>query len=107
MKFLALFALVFSTNCLAAELNCSISENGTQIEKVQVTSTVGEKTKVTAVADATVYVTERKDQLYTIEAFLPSYEMRIYGEGNLRSKADRVTASLWNRDVILDFSCSL
>jgi hypothetical protein len=98
----------FAYSVLAQDLHCEISYNNQVIFKNKVYVT--EKNKKLSIgksAIATAYVTVSEKNLYTVEAFLPEYEVRIYGQGGLNDESESVTASLWGRESIVDVTCRM
>lgn len=105
--YLSLLALAVSFNVYSAELLCDISVNLDILSQTTVTTELNEKTSIDSVGSVTAYVTEKENNHYIVEAFLADHEIRIYGEGTLRDKSDKVVASAWSRDSIIDIQCTL
>ncbi len=106
-KILAVLISLFSLNAFSAELVCDISVNLDILSESTVTTSLNEKTPIDSVGNVIAYVTEKDKSHYIIEAFLADHEMRIYGEGALRESTDKVVASAWSRDSIVDIECRL
>lgn len=105
--YLSILALFLSFNVYSAELLCDISVNFDILSESTVTTGLNEKTPIDSVGSITAYVTEKENNHYIIEAFLADHELRIYGEGSLREKSDKVVVSSWSRDSIIDIQCTL
>ena len=108
MKKVLISSLVFlfAVSVWSQDLQCEISYNNQVIlkNKVYVTEK-NQKLSIGKSAIATAYVTVSDKNLYTIEAFLPEYEVRIYSQGGLNDDSETVNASLWGRESIVDVTC--
>ncbi|OFZ30035.1 MAG: hypothetical protein A2622_09265 [Bdellovibrionales bacterium RIFCSPHIGHO2_01_FULL_40_29] len=91
----------------AATITCQVKINGALISQKVIHSELDTKSNITQRPELTAHVTEKSKQFFTIEAFLPSYDARIYAEGHLKNTADKVAASLWGRDILVDLECGL
>jgi hypothetical protein len=108
MKKLALLSLmVLSTRLYSAELNCNIQINQDIMSEVQVTTTLDQKAGIDSVNGVVAYVTEKANNHYIVEAYLADYDLRVYGEGSIKDQNDRVVASVWGRDSMVDIECRL
>lgn len=106
MKFAVLFLSLFCASQLwARTLRCDIRINNESVWSDTVKTLLGEKAKMTTVSGVTSYITEKPDDQFIVEAFVSQYEIRIYGQGPLKSASDQVGASLWGRDMMLDILC--
>lgn len=105
--YLSLLALALSFNVYSAELLCDISVNFDILSETTVSTKLNEKMPIDSVGSVSAYVTEKENNHFVIEAFLADHEIRIYGEGALREKSDKVVASSWSRDSIIDIQCIL
>ena len=103
---ITLATLAFSSFASAATLNCHIDINNDPLLQTQVETKTKTKVKTGEVDSVTAYVTEKVDGIYTLEAFLASSETRIYSEGMIKTNGDRLSASVWSRDILLDIECS-
>ncbi len=103
---ISLIFSLFSFSAWSQDLQCEISYNNQVIlkNKVYVTDK-NQKLIIGKSAIATAYLTVSEKNLYTIEAFLPEYEVRIYGQGGLNDESETVTASLWGRESMVDVTC--
>src|SRR4051812_5479747 len=101
-KIIALFAFALSFNLLAADLVCDISVNLDILSETNVSTTLNTKTRIDALEGITAYVTEKEKSHFIVEAYLADYDMRIFGEGTIKDKEDRLIATAWGRDSIVD-----
>jgi len=106
-KILAVLIGLFSINAFSADLICDISVNLDILSESTVTTKLNDKTPIDTVGNIVAYVTEKEKSHFIIEAFLADHEMRIYGEGALRESTDKIVASAWSRDSIIDIECRL
>jgi len=104
---LAILIGLYSINAFSAELICDISVNLDILSESTVATKLNEKTPIDSVGNVIAYVTEKEKSHYIVEAFLADHEMRIYGEGTLRESTDKVVASAWSRESIIDIECRL
>ena len=91
----------------AMDLNCKILENTDVTLKNKLTSILNQKILIGRTDQVTAYVTEKANQLFIVEAFLTSYDARIYGQGVITQPSDELTASLWGRDSMVDVTCRM
>lgn len=106
MKFILSFALVlFSIASQARSLYCEIKINNAVVAKGKLEIQSQQKIQLTRLQSASFYISEKPNDFFSIEAFLPAYEARIYGEGNLRKAGDRVSVSMWSRESLIEAAC--
>lgn len=106
--FISSFIFLFTFSAWSQDLQCEISYNNQVVLKNKIN--LIEKNKKVSIgksAIATAYLTVSDKNLYTIEAFLPEYEVRIYGQGGLHDETETVTASLWGRESMIDVTCRM
>jgi hypothetical protein len=88
-----------------AELKCQILLNG-ELAFTNVLQTHQEfKTAIGKIPAVTAYVTEKENSFFSVEAFLGSEEVRIYGEAYARTTNDRISATLWSRQNLVEVKC--
>jgi hypothetical protein len=102
-----LAAIGMSSSAIAATLNCSIIENGTVTYTQTVETILNQKVRFASTGAVTAYVTEKAHSNYEVEAFLAQSEVRIYGQGSLRTSSDLVGSSLWAREFLIEIQCGL
>jgi hypothetical protein len=106
-----IFALVIlmtvnSTSAFATTLFCEMIINSESLVKIKVETKFSEKVFIGEAASVRAYVTEKENQFFSLEAFIPEYESRIYGEGYLNSKPAKINVSLWGRERLIEVNCS-
>lgn len=106
-KLLAILSLSVSFNLMAADLLCDISVNQDILSESTVTTVLNQKTSIDSVDGVVAYVTEKEKNHYVVEAYLAQYDLRIYGEGTIKDNDDRLVASVWGRDSMIDIECRL
>lgn len=88
------------------DLFCEISYNNQVILKNKIyVNEKNQKISIGKSSVATAYISLSEKNVYTIEAFLPEYEVRIYGQGGLSNENEVINASLWGRESIVDVTC--
>lgn len=106
MKIFIVVLVLFSQSGFAKDIHCSVKYNGTVVLNSSVLTLLNQKMKFASLPYVTAYLTEKENQQYSIEAFIPEQEQRIYSDGTLRGTKDRLVLSLWSRDLLLDLTCS-
>ena len=107
MKILAalMLMLFFPLFVYSSMLTCEIKINDSSKFMGKINSLLGEKTLVAKTPEIISYLTQKNDS-FVIEGFLTNYDARIYAEGSLKNSGDKLTASLWGRDILIDVSCA-
>jgi hypothetical protein len=103
---LAAVLFLIQAQASAKTLYCSIKENDAVVSSERIESDLGRKVALGPTRMTRAYVTEQKNASFTVEAFLPDYEIRIYGQGAMRAPTDQVSASFWSRDALIEIICS-
>lgn len=108
MKKLVLILLFFLQikTAWAKDFDCQIIMNNEVVTKSKVSSSLKEKVMVGKLPAVTAYITEKSNHIFSLEAFVPDYEARIYGQGLIRQASDQVNTSLWGRDILIEVTCS-
>lgn len=102
------FVFLFASKVWSQDLQCEIVYNNQVILKNKITVTEkNQKVTIGKSAIATAYLTFSEKNLYTVEAFLPEYEARIYSQGGLTEQSEVLTASLWGRESMIDVTCRM
>ena len=104
---LVILALISAPTAFAGTFACDLIINGERVHQAPVTTVLNEKSLVTKKASAVVYLTEKNSNEYSLEAFLPGYDARIYAEGSVKARGEKITASLWGRDILIETTCTL
>lgn len=107
MRWIILVIIVTSLSLVAAarSVHCEVQKNSQMIGEKDVQTTLQEKQLIFKDDLITAYLSEKSNERFLVEAFVPDYEIRFYGEGVLKSKDDQVIASLWGRDYLIEISC--
>jgi len=102
-----LFVVFVSFNVFARSLVCSAYVNLEFKFSNQVDSNLNEKISIGREPNFRAYVTQKENDIFIVEAFIVNQEVRVYGEGTLKSDTDRIKASIWSREEIIDIDCVL
>lgn len=100
-----LIILFFSGNVFAATLECRASINLDIVNEAKVVTSLKNKMLIGRHGQIISYVTEIAEGVFSVEAFIPELDTRIYSEGPLSSADESLTATAWARDVLADVSC--
>lgn len=100
-----LLILFLSGNVSAAVLECRARINLDIVNEVKVATTPKNKMQIGKHSQIISYVTETADNVFSVEAFIPEIDTRIYSEGPLNTPDESLTATAWARDVLADVSC--
>ena len=100
-----LFLVFLNSMGQAATLECETLVNLDVVTSGSVSPVKNVKLKVSEVPEVSAFVTETGPESYLVEAYLPSLQMRIYAEGSLRSLSEKLTASAWDRSLMVDVVC--
>lgn len=106
MKYFLMTVFLFAT-ADAATIECETLINLESVASGSVATVKNVKLSVSAHPDVHAFVTETGSENFLVEAFLPSLQMRIYAEGSLRAKSEKLTASAWSRELMVDVVCKL
>ncbi len=90
----------------AATFNCQLLINGNLKQEMEVQTKLNSKIRIVSTGDVTGYLVEKDHNLFVIESFLASSEVRIYAEATLKSAGEKLTSSLWSRDLLMDLTCT-
>lgn len=89
----------------SATFECQTFLNLDVISAQIVKTEVKVKTPVDQTDVAVSYLTEKANNAFTLEVFLPLSEMRIYSEGTVSEASQTITASAWAREYMVDVVC--
>jgi hypothetical protein len=103
----SLLTFFITSAAWSQDLVCQISSNMEVVVNSTVHSVLNEKTSIGKTTGIVAYIIEKENHLFSVEAFLPDYEARIYGQGVIAQDSDVLTASFWGRDSLFDISCRL
>ena len=105
--FSSLLLATLSTPAYSKLVNCEIKFNLDTVSTTTVTTVPNQKIVIDDIDQAAAYITEETNGQFTLEAYLPDFDARIYGQGNLVNAGDKISASIWGRAAIVDITCSL
>ena len=71
-----------------------------------VDTAVGEKISIAKSGQAIVYLTEKAKDEFSLEAFLPNDDSRMYSEGFLRKSEDKLNLTYWGREILIEIQCN-
>lgn len=100
-----LFSSLISLN--ATELNCKILHNMDPVFHAEVSTTEETKTLIGSAEGINASITEKKNNIFVLEAYLADYDVRGYSEGLLNKEKDKLTFTLWGRASLAEVSCAL
>ena len=100
-----IFASLLAPNAQSATLECQSLVNLNSVGSGTVTPVKNLKLKVSEDSEVTAFVTETGPENYLVEAYLPTLQMRIYAEGSLHNTSEKLTASAWDRSLMVDVVC--
>ena len=108
MKLSTIFFLLSSLISLnATELNCKILHNMDPVFHSEVTTIENTKILIGSAEGITASITEKKNNIFILEAYLADYDVRGYSEGLLNKEKDQLTFTLWGRASLAEVSCAL
>ncbi|MEQ1723372.1 MAG: hypothetical protein ABL930_09365 [Pseudobdellovibrio sp.] len=96
---------VFALNTQAATLECKSFINLDEVTSSAVVTSLKNKVLIDKVDEITSYVTETSPNVFSLEAFIPSLEMRIYSEAALNNVGEVLKATAWAREILVDVIC--
>lgn len=106
MKSIALIIILTTGLTLnAANLLCQISRNTSVVFSTKAQSHLDEKVFLGRSQGVSAYVTEKSDSSFLVEAYLENEDVRIYAQGPLKNPGEKVIASLWGRESLVDITC--
>lgn len=100
-----LLMLLLSNSVFAATLECNVLINLDSVIVLNVVTSLQTKNLLSREPQISSYVTEVLPDFFTIEAYIPSLDSRIYNEGFMRTNGDVLVASVWTRDVLTEIKC--
>lgn len=97
--------LLLSFTAQARTLTCEIKINSSVVARGKLNSQLQQKVPIIRLQSAAFFVTEKPNNFFSMEVYLPAYEARVFGEGHLRNPEDRVSVSFWSREALLEANC--
>lgn len=105
---LSLIVATFTASTSFAKiLICSLKLNNNLVVQNDIHTLLKEKVAFAKTDSIRAYVTENDNDLFSVEAFVGDYEIRIYADGVLKTSTDRLNLTLWGRDSMIDAECKL
>lgn len=105
MKSLILFFLLSYGTANAAVLECKSFINLEEVNSSTVVTSLKDKVLIARDELSVSYVTEVKPDVFSLESFIPSLEVRIYSESQLNNADDTLKATAWAREFIIEVVC--
>lgn len=93
------------TKAQSATLECRSLVNLNEVTSGSVATAKNVKLKVSEVPEVSAFVTETGPENFLVEAYLPTLQMRVYAEGTLHDASEKLTASAWDRSLMVDVVC--
>jgi len=106
-KIITLVIILGAMPSFANKVSCTAYSNLELEFKNQIDSRLNEKVSIGRSPSFTAYITEKDKDVFVVEAFIVAQEIRIYGEGVLKSASDHVKTSIWSREEMIDLDCML
>jgi len=108
MKLSFIFFLLSALSTLnATELDCKILHNMEPVFYSEVSTTENTKILIGSAEGIIASITEKKNNIFILEAYLADYDVRGYSEGLLNKEKDKLTFTLWGRASLAEVSCAL
>lgn len=99
------FVLISSKIALAGTFECQTFLNLDAISAQVVKTELKVKTTVDITDAAQSFLTEKENDVYLLEVYLPESDMRIYSEASVVDLNFTIAASIWARDYMVDVVC--
>ncbi len=102
-----IFILLASSFAFAVTVECKTYLNLSEVASNTAMTVKKQSVSVSRDDDsAWVFITEKTDGIFMVEAYIPELEQRIYAEGKLEPGQELI-ASVWSRPMIVDVSCKI
>lgn len=107
MKSLIILSVLVLTALTAhsATLECKSFINLDEVTNSNVITSLKKQVLIDKVDEITTYVTETKPNVFSLEAFIPALEQRIYSEAALNNLNDEIKSTAWAREILVDVVC--
>lgn len=89
----------------ASDLQCVIRKNDLKILQALVKTQRSRAVLIGLSEGVEAFVTEKENQMFMIEAYVPESDARIYAEGSLLRFSDKLSATIWSRKSLIDLEC--
>lgn len=107
--------LTINQKAQAKQFTCTIKQNNEVLFEKTIESSLNNKVLIAKLETITTYITEKNNNNFELESFIPNYEIRLYSEAHLSETSDKLiqpktkqntlSSSLWGRDIMLDVNC--
>lgn len=107
MKTLLLYSMILITGqtAFSATFECQTFLNLDPISAQVVKTEIQTKTPVDQTDVAVSFLTEKGDDSFILEVFLPYSQMRIYSEATVRELGQTIASTAWSREYMVDVIC--
>ena len=105
MKLLIIFLLLGPATVKATTLECKSFINLDEVSSSIVVPILKNKILINKSSQITSYVTELKPSFFSVEAFIPNLQVRIYSEAAISNLDETITATVWAQDILVDVVC--
>lgn len=103
--FFSLSLVLVSLTAQSATLECKSFINLDEVTNSNVITSLKKQVLIDKVDEITTYVTETKPNVFSLEAFIPMLEQRIYSEAALNNIDEEIKSTAWSRDILVDVVC--
>lgn len=100
-----IFFLLFCSAAHSATLKCKSFVNLKETASLVVTTELGRKISLVSSDEFASFLTENKPDYFSLEVFVPSLEARVYSESTLSNSGQTLTATIWDRDILISMTC--
>ena len=99
-----LLLLLSAVSVKASVLECKSLINSDMVGGATVATVLKNKELITKDEKVVSYVTETAPEMFSVEVYIPSLDLRIYGEGPIHLN-ESLNATAWARDLLVDVVC--
>lgn len=89
----------------AAKLECLVLINLDVVTKSTISTSLMSKVPIVNHQEIISYVTETSPDTFSLEAFVPSLDARIYSEASMSKTEEKISAVLWSREILAEVVC--
>lgn len=103
--FVSALVLILGSTANSATFECQTFLNLDVISTQIATTEPKIKVLVDQTDVAVTYLTEKADNFFTLEVFLPYSQMRIYSEATVSVTSQTISSTAWTREYMVDVAC--
>ncbi len=109
LKIVSLFTLTlfFIQPLFAKIFNCQFLENTQLIDTAKIETSYQDKILIFKKSQLSSYITEKHNNQFEIDTFIPDKESRIYSQSTLKTINEEISSSIWSRDYLFEIKCTL